>query len=77
VLRLKSASAASVKDLLTQLRDECDKDLARRVLAGKQDAYPILLDTLDKFSSDQPTVVLSLQALTSLMNGQLIDFFSY
>ncbi|XP_054278086.1 armadillo repeat-containing protein 6 homolog [Macrosteles quadrilineatus] len=69
VLRLKSATAAGLTNLLMQLRDDCAKDLARRVLAGKQGAYPVLLDALDKFSNDTPTMVLCLQALTSLMTG--------
>lgn len=70
LLKLKSASPLNFIDLLNQLRSECDKDLARRVLAGKQGAYSVVLDILDKFSNDEPTVVASLQTLIVLMDGE-------
>ncbi|KAG8338138.1 Armadillo repeat-containing protein 6, variant 2 [Homalodisca vitripennis] len=69
LLKLNSSSPLNVAGLLNQLREDCDKDLARRVLAGKEAAYPTVLDILDKFSTDDSTVILCLQTLTSLMNG--------
>lgn len=70
LLKLKSTSPLNFVDLLNQLRSECDKDLARRVLAAKQGAYSVVLDILDKLSNDEPTVVACLQTLIVLMDGE-------
>uniref|UniRef100_A0A1B6MQ43 Armadillo repeat-containing protein 6 n=1 Tax=Graphocephala atropunctata TaxID=36148 RepID=A0A1B6MQ43_9HEMI len=69
VLKLSSSSPLNVAGLLAELKADCEKDLARRVLAGKEGAYPTLLDVLDKFSTDDSTVKLCLQTLASVMNG--------
>lgn len=72
LLKLKSVSPLNLVELLIQLQSECSKDLARRVLAGKQGAYPVILDILDKFSNDDPTVIACLHTLIALMDGEYL-----
>ena len=49
---------------------ECDIDLARRCLAGKNGAYSTLLAACKKFKSDEELVQSLLSALCALSNGQ-------
>lgn len=74
LLELKSVSPLNVADRLKQLKEECSKDLAHKVLAGKQGAYSVVLDVLDKFSNDESTVILCLQTLTTCMDGECICY---
>lgn len=73
LLNLKSLNPLGITDHLNQLKGECSKDLAHKVLAGKQGAYTVVLDILDRFSNDDPTVVLCLQTLTSCMDGKSLS----
>ena len=52
------------------IQAECDIDLAKRCLAGKNKAYPALLATCKKFQSDEETMQSLLSALCALANGQ-------
>lgn len=70
LVKLKSASPLNMLSHLDVLKTECEKDLARKVLAGKNGAYTIILDVLDKFSNDEATVHKCLETITALMDGK-------
>ena len=55
---------------LDTFRKECDIDLARRYLAGRNDAYPLLLDVLRASSGEADQMVPTSNALISLCCGQ-------
>ncbi|KAF4525036.1 hypothetical protein B566_EDAN001949 [Ephemera danica] len=67
---VENINPSDLQDILTNLKGECDIDIARKVLAGKNRAYPLLVDTLEKFEDNHDIVHLTLTALTSLMTGQ-------
>ncbi|KAL3866309.1 hypothetical protein ACJMK2_043616 [Sinanodonta woodiana] len=52
------------------IQAECDVDLARRCLAGKHNAYPVLIKALRSFKSNTSRLTGTLSALCSLSNGQ-------
>ena len=55
--------------MLDQLKSELDKDIARRVYAGKQGAYKTLIDLMHKFKNDTSVMKAALKTMTSLMTG--------
>uniref|UniRef100_A0A1B6CSI6 LRRK2 ARM repeat domain-containing protein n=1 Tax=Clastoptera arizonana TaxID=38151 RepID=A0A1B6CSI6_9HEMI len=65
-------NTAELDLILPQLelfKNDCKKDLSRKILAAKEGAYPILLDILDKYSNDKEVVLSVLQSLNALMDG--------
>ena len=55
---------------LKQLRDECDVDLSHRCLAGRYQAYDILITLLGRYFSNTDVVIAILNALCAVSNGQ-------
>lgn len=55
---------------LTKICDECNIDLAHRLLAGKNEAYPILVSLCKSFKDNSEGLSAALDALCSLCNGQ-------
>ncbi|XP_075216357.1 armadillo repeat-containing protein 6 homolog isoform X2 [Lycorma delicatula] len=51
------------------LQDECQKDIAKKILAGKEGAYNILLDLLEKSKANKEVEVQIYRTLTSIMTG--------
>ncbi|XP_050393057.1 armadillo repeat-containing protein 6 [Patella vulgata] len=62
--------AENLLDSLAILQTECDEDLARRCLAGKNDGYKILMKALNVFKSDSALMEIILTTFCSLVNGQ-------
>lgn len=56
--------------ILQKLKTECDLDLARRCMAGNNDAYTILIQAALKNKSDKDLLKEILLGLISLTNGQ-------
>ena len=52
------------------IQTECDIDLARRCLAGRNSAYSTLLTSCKKFQSNEDILQSLLSAFCSLCNGQ-------
>lgn len=55
---------------LNTLKSECDMDLARRCMAGNNEAYPLLLQASLKHKEDKDLFKEILQGFFSLTNGQ-------
>ena len=55
---------------LSQLKLECDRDLAVRCTAGNSDAYSVLLSAVENFKDNVPLLKQTLTAKISLTNGQ-------
>lgn len=75
LVNMISLNPISLLPNLRTLKDECDKDISYRVLAGKEGAYSVLLDIVNKFSNDKEVSVLTLQTLASLMNGICLNIY--
>lgn len=71
----QSADSGLILSQLELFRQECSKDLSHKVLAGKEGAYPLLLDILDKYSDDNGIVIATLECLNTLMDGMYNLFF--
>ncbi|KAL8602261.1 hypothetical protein ACOMHN_022774 [Nucella lapillus] len=69
-LNSEAPDVASVIADLGVVRDECCIDLSHRCLAGKNQAYPMLLKILRTFSAEERIVEATLQAFCALVNGQ-------
>lgn len=54
---------------LEKLKNEFDKDIARRIYAAKHNAYSILINVIKEFKDDELLVKLALKTITSLMTG--------
>ncbi|XP_071455576.1 armadillo repeat-containing protein 6 homolog [Hetaerina americana] len=54
---------------LSELKDECGKDIAHRVLAGKLNSYGILVELAKSLNGNKPIFAV-LSTLTTLMTGQ-------
>lgn len=67
---LEQVDAGEVLKLVSDLKSECDKDIAHKLQAGKHRAYDVLKDVLDKFAENHDVTHVTLTALTSLMTGQ-------
>lgn len=59
-----------ITEYLLKIRTECDMDLSKRCLAGKNEAYPTLIKLLQKYKSDSDLIKPVLLTLSSLTNGQ-------
>ncbi|KAL5004038.1 hypothetical protein ScPMuIL_017494 [Solemya velum] len=72
-LKLSIETASDQEKVLTCLKDiksECDVDLSRRCLAGSNEAYPLLMKSLENFKTNPICFRETLLALCSLMDGQ-------
>ncbi|XP_060068839.1 armadillo repeat-containing protein 6-like [Ylistrum balloti] len=66
----EESSCAEITDCIVMIRAECDVDLSRRCLAGNNQAYPTLIQALEKFITDHKMLQKILLTLLSLTNGQ-------
>lgn len=66
----EDSSNAEITDCIVMIRAECDVDLSRRCLAGNNQAYPALIQALEKFLTDDKMLQKTLLTLLSLTNGQ-------
>lgn len=65
----KTAEHEHAAPLLNKLRSELEKDIARRVFAGKNGAYNTLLEVVTS-SKDEPLLLrTALKTITVLMTG--------
>ncbi|XP_049786589.1 armadillo repeat-containing protein 6 homolog [Schistocerca cancellata] len=55
---------------LSELKAECDKDLAHKILAGKNGAYDLLIKVLELYETNRDVTLVTLDAMISLMTGQ-------
>ncbi|ESO93248.1 hypothetical protein LOTGIDRAFT_189885 [Lottia gigantea] len=67
---LEGKTTDGLKDSLQKLKSECDTDLARRCLAGKNGAYPVLMKALDIYKEEPVWLTDILNTFCSLVNGQ-------
>ncbi|XP_033749978.1 armadillo repeat-containing protein 6-like [Pecten maximus] len=66
----EESTTAEITDCIVMIRAECDVDLSRRCLAGNNQAYPALIQALEKFLTDDKMLQKALLTLLSLTNGQ-------
>lgn len=70
--RLREALDSKTEELfklsVKTVQQECDKDVASKILAGKEGGYSLLLDCFDTFK-DRESQILTLKALLSLLSG--------
>lgn len=59
----------NVHHTLDKLRNELDKDIARRIYAGKKGAYNTLIKLMKACLNNATIIKSALKAITSLMNG--------
>jgi hypothetical protein len=67
---VENINISDFKTILNNLKSEFDIDIARKVLAGKNNAYSLLVDSFEKFEDNDEINHLTLNCLTSLMTGQ-------
>ncbi|KAJ8675648.1 hypothetical protein QAD02_011434 [Eretmocerus hayati] len=65
----KTAEHEHATPLLNKLKAELDKDIARRVFAGKNGAYTTLLDVITSCKDEPLLLRTALKTMTSLMTG--------
>lgn len=65
----KTAEHEHATPLLNKLKSEMDKDIARRVFAGKNGAYSTLLDVITSCKNEPLLLRTALKTITSLMTG--------
>ncbi|KAH3741550.1 armadillo repeat-containing protein 6-like [Dreissena polymorpha] len=75
IVALNSLSSDQPEDVdvsnLEVVKQECDVDLSRRCFAGKNDAYKVLLKSIQKYKNvNKDLFVKALQTMCSLCNGQ-------
>lgn len=51
-------------------QEECDKDLAHKLMASKEGVYIILINIITKFEENPSICLAALKCMVSLMNGQ-------
>ncbi|OWF53978.1 armadillo repeat-containing protein 6-like [Mizuhopecten yessoensis] len=66
----EGSSNAEITDCIVMIRAECDVDLSRRCLAGNNQAYPALIQAVEKFLTDDKMLQKTLLSLLSLTDGQ-------
>lgn len=59
----------NINETLDKLRDELDKDIARRVYASKQGAYNVLIKLMKDCMKSPSRIRAALKTITSLMTG--------
>lgn len=67
---LSTDNEEQIINYLAKLKLECDKDLAVRCTAGNNDAYSVLLKTVEKYKNSIGLLKQTLVSLISLTNGQ-------
>ena len=55
---------------MQKLKEECDVDMAHRLMAGKNGAFPLLVTFCKDYKDDQEIFLASMNALVSLCTGQ-------
>lgn len=65
----ESPDIGKFKENLAKLKAECDIDLAHRCLAGKNNAYPVLYNLMDKYQADADLLGCILATYCALCNG--------
>lgn len=66
---VKAKEYESIIGLLVKLKSELDKDMARKIYAGKNRAYDTLLDVMQNWENDSLILRAALKTITSLMAG--------
>jgi hypothetical protein len=69
LIKESSVNKEEVIEELQALKDECDKSIAHRVLAGSLGAYTILVEVLKLFKSVDEVSNEALNAIIALMSG--------
>lgn len=59
----------NIHHVLDKLRSQLDKDIARRVYAGKMGTYNILINLMKACSNNATVIKAALKTITSLMTG--------
>ena len=70
VMEAEPLDTEATKTQCRSIQEECDIDLAHRVLAGKNRAYQALYALIEKHSSEEDILTAALDAMSSLCNGQ-------
>lgn len=68
-IALEDQNYESVPQTLDKLRHEVDKDIARRVYAGKKGAYNTLIKLMKSCPNNATVLKAALKAISSLMTG--------
>jgi hypothetical protein len=69
LIKEPSGNEKAVIQELQALKNECNKSIAHRVLAGSLGAYNMLLDVLESFQSVDEVSTKALSAMIALMSG--------
>jgi rRNA-processing protein FCF1 len=69
LIKEPSANKKEVIEELQTLKDECDKSIAHRVLAGSLGAYTMLVEVLELFKKVDEVSTEALSAILALMSG--------
>jgi hypothetical protein len=69
LMKEPSGNEKAVIKELQALKDECDKSIAHRVLAGSLGTYSMLVDVLETFQSVDEVSTEALSAISALMSG--------
>lgn len=68
-IALEDKNYENVPQTLKKLRDELDKDIARRVYAGKKGGYNTLINLMKSCPNNSTVIRSALKTITSLMTG--------
>jgi hypothetical protein len=69
LIKKPSGNEKAVIKELQALKDECDKSIANKVLAGSLGTYNVLVDVLELFQSVDEVSTEALSAISALMSG--------
>lgn len=69
LIKKPSGNEKAIIKELQGLKDECDKSVAHRVLAGSLGTYSMLVDVLELFQSVDEVSTEALNAISALMSG--------
>ncbi|VDI84183.1 Hypothetical predicted protein, partial [Mytilus galloprovincialis] len=69
-ISVDNSDKGEIIQILKKLKSECDVDLAKRCMAGNNDAYTVLLNAAIKHKNDNELLKEILSGLISLTNGQ-------
>lgn len=65
----KQSNTEQLLELLNKLKIQLDQDIARRVYAGKNGAYSMLISLINNCKENKTLLQLTLKTITSLMSG--------
>lgn len=68
-IAIENKNYDNVNRTLDKLRNELDKDIARRVYAGKKGGYNTLITLMKSCRNNSSVIRSALKTITSLMNG--------